>query len=70
MESMSVKKLKAAMIQRNYNISELARRSEIQANLISRWLKREKVSVLYSTIGKLCKALNVSPESLLSEEVV
>ena len=68
METMSVKALKGAMILAGFGVSELSKRAEIQQPLISKWLKREKVSVRLPTLSKISRALNVSADDLILEE--
>lgn len=68
METISIKALKATMISAGVGVSELSKRAEIQQALISKWLKREKVSVRLPTLGKISKALGVSPQDLILEE--
>ena len=69
MENMSVKALRAAMILQDVGVTELARRAKIQTNLVSIWLKREKVSVRLSTLGKISKALHIPADELLCSEI-
>lgn len=68
MERLSIRALKNAMILQGFGVTELSKRAKIQANLISSWLKREKVLVRLPTLSKLSKALNISAENLIFEE--
>ena len=65
METLNIKSLKSAMILAGVGVSELSKRAKIQQALVSKWLKREKVSVRLPTLGKISKALGISPDDLI-----
>lgn len=69
MECIRVKNLKNAMLAANVGVCELAKLANLQQCLVSRWLKKEKISVRLPTLAKLSRALGVNADNLISEGV-
>lgn len=65
MEILNSKKLKNLMILRCTNISQLAKSANVQDKIISKFLKADS-NIRLSTLGKICRALNCSPNELLN----
>ena len=68
MEIIDSQKLKFAMIHNSIGVNPLARMANIQAKIISKFLKSNS-RIRLSTLGKLSRALNISANDLIISEV-
>ena len=64
MEVISREKLKKAMIRKCIGVSALAKAANVQNKIISHFLKDDS-KIRLSTLGKICKALDVQPAEIL-----
>ena len=61
-------KLTEAMIEKEMNMSDLAKKSEVSKSQISRLMKEDTKKIRLDTLGKIAKALDVDYKDLLKEE--
>ena len=67
MEKISKIKLRDAMIAACVGVSQLARMANVKAHTIIKFLKNDS-KIRLSTLGKISRALNISPEDLIISE--
>ena len=61
-------KLTEAMIEKEMNMSDLAKKSEVSKSQISRLMKEDTKTIRLDTVGKIAKALDVDYKDILKEE--
>lgn len=68
LEKLSKNKLKVAMVTACIGTSKLAQLAEVQPATISKFLKADS-PIRLPTLGKISRALNVSPQDLILEGI-
>ena len=66
MEVLNSQKLKNLMIFKCMSISQLAKLANVQETIIAKFLKSD-AKIRLSTLGKICKALDIQPTAILKE---
>lgn len=61
-------KLTEAMIEKEMNMSDLAKKSEVSKSQISRLMKEDTKKIRLDTLGKIANALEIDYKALLKDE--
>ena len=61
-------KLTEAMIEKEMNMSDLAKKSEVSKSQISRLMKEDTKKIRLDTLGKIANAFEIDYKALLKDE--